>query len=837
MRPSLILSVLLATTLAVGIRAAPATERGADPKAEWIARAGNARDDATRLEALRELRRLPDLDAALASDADRLIAEIERWIGEKRLDYFGGTVSRVGDYDFKIRAGSPLEPLTWLYRGRMITWVTLESGGIWSIPERRREWLDRARGFFEKAAAAFPDEPIARMYLGTPIPAPRTPAPVPNAPDWAIAQREGLERLTDIIEWWIDNRMQADGQYGGGWGDDCEMWRWWVPILIGFETPKVEGAQIRFSEALLAQPHVAPGYMTQMTDVEHSAEDLSDALTPLMHLAPDDPAHRARAMRLVDLMENLWTGRNERGFLQFKSTYFTATEVDPDPKRACDTVYHPRALQPALLLWQRTGDERMTRLFSAWMDTWVDAAARSERGKPVGILPSAIHWPDGQVGGAGPDWWDPRNHGEYTLYLFPSAMDMMLHTLLLTYHMTGKETYFEPIRSMARIRTAYLKNKPAGDPEPGSEAWCASRIGGIAGVAAKYRLLTRNQEFYDLLALEMPAYLKLRLRDDRDDLTRALERNAEALRINFEGYTSEVRYTDRVLRFPSLFGANGMFPEPLRGIPSPDPGILYSSATGDPGDAGYFPMNAVRWLTPSRGIAALVTRATKHGLDAHLFHFGDKDRPMAAEFYLLEPGRYSLTVSGSAPREFTVTGPRARVEFTIPPRRLVDLEVLLESPCIGSPDLIEGNAEEIERIKAIAGKAYAWAGRSPEGRTMRTDKIRALKPEPLLQYVARVFPLARCTLRLQLPDELSYRQALALLKSIEAKSYKKRKQGPFEFGMDDTINPSWITGLEYNAKTKTISIRTTKRRFGGKVYEFRECEGGFELIDVSHWVS
>ncbi|MBN1422398.1 MAG: hypothetical protein JXP34_26720 [Planctomycetes bacterium] len=675
MRESARLAILFASTLALGIRAAPAPGSGADPSAALIARAGNAATDAARLEALRELRRLPGIDAALAVDADRLIAEIERWIGEKRLDYFGGAVSRAKDYDFRLGAGSPLEPLTWLYRGRMITWLGLESGSIWSIPERRREWLDRARGFFEKAAAAFPEEPIARMYLGTPIPAPANPTPVPDAPDWAIAQREGLERLTDILEWWIDHRMQDDGQYGGGWGDDCEMWRSWVPILIGFETPKVERAQIRFSKALLAQPYLAPGYTTHMTDVEHSAEDLSDALTPLEHLAPDDPAHRARVTRLVDLMETLWTGRNERGFLQFKSTYFTATKVDPDPKRACDTVYHPRALQPALLLWQRTGDERMTRLFSAWMDTWVDAAARSERGKPAGVIPSAIHWPDGRVGGTGPDWWDPRNHGEYTLYLFPSAMDMMLHTLLLTYHMTGKEKYLEPIRSMARIRAAYLKRRPAGDLVPGSEAWCASRIGGIANVAAKYRLLTGSDEFDALLGLEMPPYLKLRLEGDRDGLTRSLERNAEALRINFEGYTSEVRYTDRVFRFPALFGDNGMFPEAVAGIRAPDPGILYASATGDPGGAGYFPMNAVRWLTPSRDIAALVTRASKTGLHAQLYHFGEKQRSMAAEFFLLAPGTYALSVTGSAPREFTVTGPRTRVEFAIPPRRLVDVEV------------------------------------------------------------------------------------------------------------------------------------------------------------------
>jgi len=88
---------------------------------------------------------------------------------------------------------------------------------------------------------------------------------------------------------------------------------------------------------------------------------------------------KARALRLADLFEHLWTGVNERGHLQFKSTYFSVDKVDLREDRACDTVYHPRAVQPTLLLWQRTGDARLGRLFSAWMDTWVDAAARGAR--------------------------------------------------------------------------------------------------------------------------------------------------------------------------------------------------------------------------------------------------------------------------------------------------------------------------------------------------------------------------------------------------------------------------------------------------------------------------
>jgi hypothetical protein len=260
-------------------------------------------------------------------------------------------------------------------------------------------------------------------------------------------------------------------------------------------------------------------------------------------------------------------------------------------------------------------------------------------------------------------------------------MDLMTHTLLLTHHMTGHERYLEPIRSMAAARLAYLESSERGDQAGGTQAWCAARLGGLAGLVAKYKFLTDSTEFDRLLAREMSAYLRYRLAGDVESLAAALRQNAEALAINVPGYTSEVRYTDRVLRFPSLFASDGI--EAVPSIRPPSPSLLYSSVTGDPGTPGYFPLNAVRWLTPPRNIAALVTEASRNSLSAELFHFGRRERPMAAEFYLLKPGRYQLTLAmpNGAPapwttvETFAVRGPRTRVAFLVPPGRLCRLHV------------------------------------------------------------------------------------------------------------------------------------------------------------------
>lgn len=671
------------------LMARPPKARGAtDDVGALVREAGNAQSDARRLGILQQLAGDERLDETTRADARRLADEVQRWTTDKSLPYFSRKVNPDTGYPFGIAEDSPLFPITQFYLGRMLTWRTLESGNIIRYPDVRRKWLGRAAGEFQAASEAFPENRVVRMYLGEPIPWEKDLPGAEDAPAWARLQRENLERLADVVVWWIDHRMQDDCQFGGGWGDDCEMWRWWVPVLLAFRDPKIVDAQSRFSEALMSQPHMQGGYTSRMSDVEHTAEDSTDAILPMMHLAPDDAVWQRRARRLVDLMETLWTGENQRGQLQFKSTYFTASKVDDTSRRACDTPYHVRAVQPALLLWQRTGDEEIGRLVCRWLDTWVEATARAERGKPAGIIPAAIHWPEGRIGGLGEAWWDPRNHGEPTLYEWPSAQSALCDAFLLAWHMTGNERYLEPLESMAAIRREYYKNRDRDTSTPGSRSWCAQKLSFIAPTLAKYRYLTGDNRFDDILRHDGATSLSHDADDDRSALVDRLETSAKALRVNWPGYTSEVRWTDRVLRFPVLFEPGYMFEEGVPGFSAPRPSDLYQTATGDPGRLGYLPLNAVRWLTPPRDIAALVTGSGPDRFAAELYHFGASPRSMEAELYLLAPGKYTLEVRaaqnaegpGTAPVTFEVAGPRTRVSIELPSRRLVKMGIQAVQP-------------------------------------------------------------------------------------------------------------------------------------------------------------
>ena len=264
-------------------------------------------------------------------------------------------------------------------------------------------------------------------------------------------------------------------------------------------------------------------------------------------------------------------------------------------------------------------------------------------------------------------------------------MSLMTKTMLLTYHMTGDEQYLQPIKSMAAIRLKYLNIPPEGEIEPGGAAWCALRGSDRFGsgmsrflpeTLSKYRLLTGDDQFDELLKADAGGYVKMRLGEGRDALVAELKRNAEAFGINKPAYTSEMRWTDRVLRFNERWGneANGW------AWPTPNTSSLYASATGDAGDPRYFPMNAVRWGIPPRAFAALVTEAGSERFEAELYNFRDQTREIPAKLYLLARGEYTLTLTDRdgeelASRRLTVDGARTPIKLELPARTLCRLRV------------------------------------------------------------------------------------------------------------------------------------------------------------------
>lgn len=663
-----------------------------------IAEAGNTDDEGIRQHALDQLAGMSDLDERARADSARFAEFVRLW-NTGGLKFYNAQFRGLPKkdqltYDFGILPDSPIAPLTDLYLGRIIAWNLIEDSTVRSSPELARLYKDRSQAIFQRYVANYPDNAIAQMYLGRKISWPVELSSAGNAPKWATLQRENLHRLREIILWWVQKRQRSDGQFGGGWGDDCEMWRWWAPVLLGFDDAEIRNAQVRFSRTALNRI-AKTRFNTDVTDVEHAAEDSTDNLVPLLVLEPEVPAWSEWSASLINPMRDIWTGRNLRGELQFRSFYFSNAAVATEPRRALDVLANVGALHPALLVWQRTGDAQLGKEILPWLDTWVAATERAENGKPAGVLPASIKWPSGEAAGVGERWWEPIAPGGfmYSYYVWPSVITEMTDAMVVAYTMTRNEKYLSPIRSMAELRLRHLKNGSPQGSSVGSESWCAeelrprqnanSNTGGIVKTAARLKALLGTSEFDELLALEGVEFVVDPDPKKRGDLVRALQESVEALRVNFPGFTSEVRSTDRVMRFAQYFSRDYRLDDYL-GVTIPKHELLYRMVTGDK-NAPRFPQMAVRWLTPSADIAALVTKADLRSFEAELYHFGDAPRPVSAELKLLRPGSYRVQVAGADGRQLLKD--RFRIEanasglfrFSLPPRELCVVHVEPES--------------------------------------------------------------------------------------------------------------------------------------------------------------
>ncbi len=679
-------------TLALGLGVALiARVFAADSAASLIAAAGNAHDDSVRLAHLRtlaasrdatldgptltELTALLPIVAAWTEGRARAAQEVARGEGETHRylhNFFNSpTLAYSPPFPTPPRTTSALYPLWAFYRGRFLTWSMIEDSSVLNVPTRLAVFVGEAERCFDLARQAFPQNQLLRIYAGENLPSADLTPTDDRAPAWANHQRRALTQLHRIIRWWIAERQLANGEFGGKWGDDVEMWRWWAPILIGFDDPVITESQARLARGNLSRPSLASGYTSQLTDVEHTAEQTADTLTPMQHVAGDNPEWATRTRHLLALADAVWWGDNAQGKLQFKHIDFNHERLGPDAARAYDTGYHVRVMQPALLLWQRTRDPVLGRPLTRWLRTWAEAAMSTDNGKPAGIVPAALHWPSGRVGSRERGWMGPKMAGDpmESLYSWPAFPVASMTAALLQAHVqTGEKTFLAPLLRMAELRRTHLA---AGDPDgpPGSAAWAAHRLPAVlSDTLAKWRQLTGDPRFDDLLLADAGPYARRLLARDGAALTASLAATARTLSVNWPMFTTEVRFTDRVLSFPRVWPRTV-----ATGLTRANTDLLYSMVTGDPGSVENFPLNGARWHTLPLDLAVLVTENRRDRFAAELFHFGNDERRCEVSLLTLEAGNYAWTLTTADDRlrsrgTCTLTATSRRLPLALPSR-------------------------------------------------------------------------------------------------------------------------------------------------------------------------
>ena len=508
----------------------------------------------------------------------------------------------------------------------------------------------------------FPDNDLVKIYTGQKIPwgdgglRPDDD----QAPQWAVDQVELRRRADYVGEWWFTQRQQKNGELGGGWEDDCESLRRFAvtPLLCGNET--IESGIFRLIDGIWESGELINGYDRVLKDVEHSCEMAADS-SILLALAYGDPLYVERMLETTRTTEQIHTAINDRGHRHYRSNLLSATEVREEGSHSFDVLFAGRAMRPPAMLAWYTHLPRAVDLVVGWARGWNDAALRQADGKPAGVYPAVIRFPDAQLKGPR-TWWE----GLGGLYSWNTHdQDMVLGKVLGAYGLQQDETLLEAIRQQFTLARKH-SNDSGENPEPGSVGWTAGQVRASAPrFSLWYRAVTGDPSFDDF-SVAHSAYGRFVTDGDLRHLDQWHDRNLAEIRFNLPMITSEVRGTDRI---------------------SMDHFSLVGPLSGSYVDLVQPPMYPVSWKV-GEDFAGVVGSFDERRVKAWAYSFADQTTRCVIRLWRLEPGQYELRIGadpdqdGKVDEQHVTIVPFERrqrlteVAFDLPSRDLQHLEVV-----------------------------------------------------------------------------------------------------------------------------------------------------------------
>ncbi len=516
-------------------------------------------------------------------------------------------------------AADPDDPLyhqaLW-YLGRIWYWMWREQHGGY------QRW--EADQLFDLLAKEYPAYDLLAMYRGKKIAHTSDYSEgAEEAPRWAALQREALGRLLEVIDYWVGVQNQ-NGEFGGGYDDDCEILRWWPVAVFAADDERARTAMRRLANGIWDSDVIDKGYAATVSDVQHSAEPTSDTQPIMVGIDYGNPVYIERCMETMRCMRDVWTGVSARGHLHFKSAWFSSTQCVEKPPFAVDVPMNARAAAPGRWLCWYNNNPTVTNFLSEWARSWVEDTERIGKGKPEGVVPAAVAFPSDEIGGYSDNWYRPNLYWDY--YNWESgATNHLCDQLLATYDVTGDPRLLYPVEKGLEMAQEYWRN-PVQDAKEGSRDWAAQVLHntGVARYGGALRTFTRTTRFDDYLKEHGTAYTRFLLTDDKSHLVEALEDSINSTRYNFPMLTSEVKFTDRVA---------------VRGADE-----LLAMYTGAHMHAPQYPSYAVTWSGTTRNFAALVLKATTNFMKVLVYNFEPSERTVTMRLWKLEPGTYRVRV-------------------------------------------------------------------------------------------------------------------------------------------------------------------------------------------------
>jgi hypothetical protein len=203
---------------------------------------------------------------------------------------------------------------------------------------------------------------------------PEAPAGVPK---WAFLQVEYLRRIANVINYYIDNRQIANGEFGGGLSDDDDFTNMFPgTALMGIEPEKtLKSLRLMMAgfynpdrdpyNAPLRQPSLplfTNGISTIQADLLHAYEDGVEAVGQLQLLDYGNPTYINKGMAVGKQMLERVTQINPAGHRHFRSRYYSGTTMATEDPWQWAASHSYNLLHTSYLLSLYNGNPKLQKM-------------------------------------------------------------------------------------------------------------------------------------------------------------------------------------------------------------------------------------------------------------------------------------------------------------------------------------------------------------------------------------------------------------------------------------------------------------------------------------------
>jgi len=183
-----------------------------------------------------------------------------------------------------------------------------------------------------------------------------------GVPEWAFLQVRDLGYLKYILDWYIDKRQIANGEFGGGLSDDGDLTNMWPgAALMGIEPEKIKRSLLKELDAMYDQHMFTNGLITIQADELHTYEDGVNVLGQAMTLDFGSPRQVERAMVTSKRLEWI-TGVNPAGDRLFRSSYYNGDKMATEGVWGWTKPYSYLVLHPAMTMVQFNGSPETRKM-------------------------------------------------------------------------------------------------------------------------------------------------------------------------------------------------------------------------------------------------------------------------------------------------------------------------------------------------------------------------------------------------------------------------------------------------------------------------------------------